>query len=86
MPPEVLDREDYTGYNHDLWTLGIILFMMATGSHPFGVGRYGKANKNAEPYKYLALNRADLFWNVHKALLLKFPLSQQLKDLIVSMF
>jgi serine/threonine protein kinase len=36
MPPEVSEGSGYTGYNHDLFALGIILFILATGRPPFG--------------------------------------------------
>ena len=34
-PPEVLLNEEYDGRSRDVWSLGIILFAMVTGSLPW---------------------------------------------------
>ena len=35
MPPEIIQRKDYCGYAADIWSLGIIIFVMLTGQFPF---------------------------------------------------
>lgn len=82
MPPEVLEGSGYTGYNHDLFALGIILFILATGRPPFG-----KADQHNDPfYNLIAKNKASIFWQYHEQQGLPYPLSHQFKDLIISMF
>jgi len=34
MSPECFDKEEYDPFANDLWCLGVILYMMLTGSHP----------------------------------------------------
>ena len=35
MAPEIVQKKDYSGYATDIWSLGIILFVMLTGNYPF---------------------------------------------------
>ena len=35
MPPEICQRKEYCGYAADIWSFGIIIFVMLTGTHPF---------------------------------------------------
>lgn len=35
MAPEIVQKKDYSGYATDIWALGIILFVMLSGSFPF---------------------------------------------------
>ncbi|KAL6084653.1 hypothetical protein STEG23_014042 [Scotinomys teguina] len=35
FPPEKVLREGYTAKKGDVWSLGVVLFVMTTGSHPF---------------------------------------------------
>ena len=35
MAPEVCQRKEYSGFQTDIWSLGIIMFVMLTGTHPF---------------------------------------------------
>jgi MAP/microtubule affinity-regulating kinase len=35
MAPEIIQRKDYCGYASDIWSLGIIIFVMLTGNFPF---------------------------------------------------
>jgi len=35
MAPEICQRKEYCGLAADLWSLGVIMFVMLTGTHPF---------------------------------------------------
>ena len=35
MSPEICQRKEYCGFAADMWALGIIIFVMLTGQHPF---------------------------------------------------
>lgn len=35
MSPEIVSRKEYCGFAADMWALGVIIFVMLTGSHPF---------------------------------------------------
>ena len=35
MAPEICQRKEYCGYASDIWSLGVIMFIMLTGTHPF---------------------------------------------------
>lgn len=35
MPPEIVQKKEYIGFNSDVWCLGILLFTLLCGSFPF---------------------------------------------------
>ena len=35
MPPELVQRKEYCGFAADIWSLGIIIFVLLTGNLPF---------------------------------------------------
>jgi serine/threonine protein kinase len=39
--PECLRRQDYDGTKSDLWSLGVVLYVMVTGCHPWDLTNYG---------------------------------------------
>jgi MAP/microtubule affinity-regulating kinase len=35
MAPEIVQKKDYSGQATDIWSMGIILFIMLSGTFPF---------------------------------------------------
>lgn len=35
MPPEIVQKRDYIGFNADIWCLGILLYTLLCGAFPF---------------------------------------------------
>ena len=35
MAPEIVRKQEYTGFASDIWALGIVLYVMLTGRFPF---------------------------------------------------
>ena len=35
MAPEVVKKQPYSGFQADIWALGIILYILIAGKHPF---------------------------------------------------
>jgi serine/threonine protein kinase len=60
MAPEILLGRKYQGFSIDLFSCGIILFIMVAQSPPFI-----RALPTDPIYRLLAENRDDLFWAAH---------------------
>ena len=35
MAPQIINRKPYSGYQVDIWSMGILLFFIMTGVHAF---------------------------------------------------
>jgi serine/threonine protein kinase len=35
MAPEIVQKKDYNGFATDVWSMGIILFVILSGTYPF---------------------------------------------------
>ena len=60
LAPEVYTQNELDAHKVDTFALGIVLFMMITGTIPFSV-----ATTSDEHYSCIARNNADLFWKLH---------------------
>ena len=40
MAPELLSEKEYYGEKADVWSFGIVIFVMAEGRHPFKSANY----------------------------------------------
>ena len=80
MAPEIIERKPYQGHVADIFSLGVILFCIVVGYPPFEY-----AIKDDPYYKYIYINRMDLFWKVHKRANPNFNCSDEFKELIAAM-
>jgi serine/threonine protein kinase len=82
MAPELLLGFSYSGFVVDLFSAGIILFVMYSGTPAFL-----QALPNDQHYKKICTNKHNIFWKAHargKPGGMKF-FSEEFKDLINSM-
>jgi serine/threonine protein kinase len=61
MSPEIVRKKDYDGKPVDMWALGVLLYVMLTGTFPFrGVSEqdlYAKIQRGYYKQNHEALNR-----------------------------
>lgn len=60
MAPEVLAKRPYDGALADLWSAGVVLFIMLAGNPPFQT-----AVSTDWWFKAVSSNRHDRFWAAH---------------------
>lgn len=73
MPPEIVQKKEYIGFNADVWCLGILLYTLLCGSFPFRGNNekelYAKICKGDFPLpEYLSDKEKDmlkLLLNIH---------------------
>ena len=80
MAPEIHLRQSYQGQLVDLFALGVIIFMLYSGSKPFT-----KATERDPLYKLITENRSHLFWKAHEQSKPRGFFSDDFKDLMNSM-
>ena len=51
-PPEIIDNEDYDGKKSDIWSLGVVLFTMSTGTLPW--------TESNQTQLFLQISKADI--------------------------
>lgn len=62
MAPEILAKQPYNGSAIDIFSCGIILFIMVSGYPPFE-----KAGTNDRMYRFFSQNQQDAFWARHES-------------------
>ena len=77
MPPEVLKNENLIPQEIDVFSLGVILFLLVAGQFPFG-----EPNKEDEFYKYIIDENWEEYWKLVDS---ENNFSQDLKILIQGM-
>jgi len=80
MPPEIFMEQAYSGRAADIFTAGIILFIMVAQHPPFTFAR-----PNDAYFKCISSNRQDLFWKLVGKGHPDGFFSDDFKDLITSM-
>lgn len=76
MAPEIRARKKYNGTKADIFSAGVVLFTMYTGTPPFT-----RASPNDSLYKLLLFNR-DRYWEVQQKSCLDRVLSKEFRALI----
>lgn len=81
MAPEIWQKEPYVGQYVDVFSCGVILFIMVTGTHPFNT---------AEPkdpyYKCIAKQKSHIFWKAHGKSKAPGYFTEDFKDVINACF
>ena len=78
--PEIIMRQPFNGYKADVFSLGVILFIMLTGKRPFR-----NARKFDGYYQYIRKGNLELFWKNIKKSNDGLMLSEEAVDLISKM-
>lgn len=78
--PELIEGSYYHGRANDVFSLGVILFIMVTGSIPFK-----QATKDDYFYSLILNDHIDEFWESHSKILQKNPLSSQIQELLIGL-
>jgi len=78
MAPEVMSRKSYDGAKADIWSAGVVLFIMLAGNPPFQ-----QAGGNDWWFTAIRNSRHDKFWMAHLRSAPNFPkLAQELLNTI----
>ena len=78
--PQIILRQPYNGEKADIFSLGVILFILVTGH--FG---FNKATNNDQYYREIANGHFNLYWARLRKEIMNLNLSDQFKDLYIRM-
>ena len=67
----------------DVFSLGVMLFVLTIKPSTFP---FGTSKLNDNKYKYIAKQRKDIFWKYYQKVSTGFKFSEELMDLLTSMF
>jgi len=79
MAPEIEMQREYKGTEVDLFAVGVILYVMRTGSPPF------LHADDADPHYKLMQERPKRFWKKTQSWVKEDPLSEEFIDMAVSL-
>ena len=76
--PETLKctTKGYNGYKNDIFSLGVLLFILVVGRFPFNV-----CNGSDKRYKLIICKKFEEFWDIFQEKI-KYELSNEFKDLV----
>ena len=81
MAPEIHMMGLYNGFKADIFALGMLLFIMRSGTFPFGI-----AKLNNTLFKLLNSGKSSAFWRQHSRNKPKDFYTDDFKDLIERLF
>ena len=86
MAPEVWAQKDYDCRKADVWTLGVMLFMMLIGCPPYNrpiIKRHNKDSKGDAALSFLINGKIDIILNAWNR---SWMVSDDAKDLLIHIF
>ena len=76
--PEMIEKNEFNGFQADVFSLGAILFNLETG-----LAGFATSHKNDSFYKHIINKNIGYYWNIFKDL--NFELSDEFKELYLKM-
>ena len=80
MAPEIKEKKTYDGRKADIFSMGVILFIIVSGHYPFG-----EAKKDDKYFKHIVNGNFEEYWKKHEKYGQKIALSDDFKDLMTKM-